>query len=187
MILFWIWALAFDGKGVPGTTAEAFAALYERFLPKVFRFVNYRIADTDTAENLTSLVFEKALTKFDTYKSDKAAFSTWVFSIARNVVTDHFRDRGKMQTVGLKHAESVSDGRLSPDEHLVRTEELQKLMGSIASLSGQEKDIIALKFGGELTNRQIARNTGLSETNVGTIIYRAVRKLRSSFMESRHG
>ena len=84
--------LFFSLPGEAGQTiAEIFARLYAEYLPKVYRFVRYRIEDEATAEDLTSVVFEKALVKFHAYESQRASFSTWVFTIARNTVIDHFR------------------------------------------------------------------------------------------------
>ena len=68
------------------STADAFTEFYRVYLPKVFRYISYKIADTHLAEDLTSAVFEKALTKFKSYDENKAAFSTWIFRIARNTL-----------------------------------------------------------------------------------------------------
>lgn len=163
------------------TTAEIFAELYEEFLPKVFRYVSCRVADTHVAEDLTSVIFEKALTKFKSYSSEKAAFSTWVFSIARNTVIDHYRVGHKERFVQLDDAPDVPNGKASPEQQAIAAEETQNLQSHIARLSPQEQEIISLKFGAEMNNRQIAAMTGLGESNVGTIVYRAVRKLRDNF------
>lgn len=166
---------------------ETFAELYEEYLPKVFRYVQYRVSNIELTEDLTSTVFEKALTNFSRYSKDRAKFSTWLFSIARNVVIDHYRVQGRRGTVSLEEAADISSDGLSPDEELDRKEELTKLRVSLSGLSSEEQEIISLKFGSELNNRQIARMLGLSESNVGTKLYRAVRKLRDSFQESRNG
>jgi RNA polymerase sigma factor (sigma-70 family) len=163
------------------SAAAIFATLYEEFLPKVYRYISYKVADRNLAEDLTSLVFEKALTKYESYSSEKARFSTWVFSIARNTVIDHFRVSSKKQNVPLETALSIPDGGPSPDDELVRGEENRRLQKCVSKLSHQEQEIISLKFGAELTNREIARTTGLSESNVGTILFRTVRKLRDEF------
>ncbi len=163
------------------SSREIFAELYEEYLPKVFRYVRYRINEHQVAEDLTSTVFERALTNFDKYSSDKASFSTWVFSIARNVVIDHYRVRGRRRTISLDDAPEIASGELPPVDRLEQKEERQKLWENLSRLSPEEREIIALKFGSELNNRQIARTLGLSESNVGTKLYRAVRKLRDSF------
>ncbi len=168
------------------TAAETFAALYEQFLPKVFRFVNYRVTDIHMAEDLTSLVFEKALTKFSSYNPEKAAFSTWIFSIARNTMIDHFRTSRKDQTVQLDDACWVTDGKATPEEEAIRAEERRRLEFCISKLGKNEQEIVSFKFGAEMNNRQISGMLGLSESNVGTIIYRAVRKL-ADCVKGQHG
>ena len=169
---------------IGSSAAETFAGLYEQYLPKVYRYVSYRITDTHTAEDLTSAVFEKALTKFNSYKADKAAFSTWIFTIARNTLTDHFRANQSHKTVLLEDpAAAAAESNNRPEEESEKEEELQALRTCVARLSKSEQEIISLKFGAEMTNRQIASMLSLSESNIGIIVYRAVRKLRDSFRE----
>lgn len=164
-----------------GTGAgEVFAELYVEYLPKVYRFISYRITDSQLAEDLTSIVFEKALTKFKSYSSDKAKFSTWIFTIARNTLIDHYRVNKREQTVKLEDAVNLVSPD-SPEDESDRTEEMALLKTCLAELSHSEQEIISLKFGAEMTNRQIATTLSLSESNVGIIIYRAVRKLRDGF------
>ena len=169
------------GNGNIASDRETFAELYEEYLPQVFRYMSYRLNDNSIAEDLTSSVFEKALARFTSYRADKASFSTWLFTIARNTVIDHYRTSGKKKTVPLDKAAEMAETKSSPEEEFARREERQRLKVCLAALSTQEQDIVSFKFGSELTNRQIAQMIGLSESNVGTILYRAVRKLRDCF------
>ncbi len=178
-------ALASLGNGSENTPAAAFAQLYEEFMPKVFRYVNYKVTNRSTAEDLTSTVFEKALTSFTRYSRDKAAFSTWIFTIARNTVIDFFRTNRNAQSLEAENAPDVPDGHDSPEEDAIKQEELRRLRHCMELLSRPEKEIISLKFAGEITNRAIARQISLSESNVAVIIFRAVRKLRECVEGSR--
>ena len=166
---------------------ETFAELYEEYLDKVFRYIQYGVNNMQLAEDLTSAVFEKVLVNFSKYSSDKASFSTWIFSIARNVVIDYYRVNGKRQAVSLEEATERPSGDLSPEEELLKREELKRLQVCLAELSQEEQEIIRLKFGAELNNRQIAKMLGLSESNVGTKLYRGVKKLRDGFQEAEDG
>ncbi len=164
---------------------ETFAGLYEEYLPKVFRYVRYRVNDLQVAEDLTSTTFEKAVVNFERYSADRAAFSTWIFTIARNVMIDHFRAGGRRPTVSLEAAEiEVVSSDPLPEETAIRSEERQQVKALVAQLPAEDQEIISLKFGSGLNNRQIAKALGLSESNVGTRLYRAVRKLRDSFPEA---
>jgi RNA polymerase sigma factor (sigma-70 family) len=185
--LLTILTLAEIVEKIGSSAAESFAAFYEKYLPKVYRYINYRITDVQTAEDLTSAVFEKALNKFNSYDSRKAGFSTWVFTIARNTLTDHFRSSRQSRTVGLEAVADSPSPQLSPEDEADRAEEISILNSCLAKLSAPEKEIISLKFGAEMTNRQIAGILSLSESNVGVILYRAVRKLRDDFRGRRDG
>ena len=163
--------------------AETFTELYERYLPKVFRYISYRVGDMDLAEDLTSVVFEKALTKIDSYRSNKASFSTWLMTVARNTIIDHYRVKSRKLTISIEETLEVASEEASPEEEVIRKEELQRLDTYLKGLSQQEREIISLKFGAELTNRRIAEILSLSESNIGTILYRAICKLRDKFKE----
>jgi RNA polymerase sigma factor (sigma-70 family) len=171
-----------DGA-ISGSVAEVFGRLYEQYLSGVFQYVNYRVADKTTAEDLTSDIFSKALTNFAKYDSRKGSFSTWIFSIARNTVIDYYRKRSKEQKLQKRETDSKDMVfSLSPEEEASRSEEIRKLHDCLSLLSPNEQELVSLKFSSEMTNREISRITGLSESNVGTIICRAVRKLRDSFL-----
>jgi len=176
---------AYKDKG-DRTSAEVFVELYEEYMPKVFQYMRYRVDDLGLAEDLTSAVFEKALTRLGSYRSDKASFSTWLFSIAHNTVIDHYRVSNKKQTVPLEKA-AVMSSSSSPYEEINKKEERRQLQLCLAGLSQQEQEIISFKFGTELNNRQIAKILSLSESNVGTILYRTVRKLRDCFKGWQNG
>jgi RNA polymerase sigma-70 factor (ECF subfamily) len=163
--------------------AAAFSAFYEDYMPRVFGYINYRVNDRQTAEDLTSAVFEKALGAFKSYDSQKAAMSTWVFAIARNTLIDHYRAASSHQNVAIDETMDFVDEGCDPEKDLLKSDEARSLRKLIAGLSENERGIIALKFGAGLTNREIARTTGLSESNVGVMLFRTVRKLRDMYGE----
>ena len=166
------------------SAAEALGELYELNMPKVFRYISYRVGDTYLAQDLTSTVFEKALKGFGSYRSDKASSSTWLITVARNTVIDYYRSMdGKQQVVALDQVSEMASSRPSPEDEAIRNDELRRLYVCLAGLSQDEREIISLKFGAEFTNRQIAQMLGFSESKVGTRLYRAVLKLRDKFEE----
>jgi len=166
---------------------EVFAGLYEQYMPGVYRYINYRLGNIHLAEDLTSAVFEKALAGFNRYQSDKASFFTWLMSIARHMVIDHYRKMARRKNMPLEEASEMSSDNASPEQEALKREELQRLRFCLAGLSQREQEIISCKFGAEMTNRQIAGILSLSESNVGTALYRAVRRLRDCFREWQNG
>jgi len=169
------------------SAGENFAELYEEYLPRVFRYIHYKVNNKQVAEDLTSTAFEKALTNFSKFSKDKASFSTWIFSISRNTVIDYYRAKGRKQTVSLDETAQVESKDATPEEELLKKEERQRLQMCLQQLPQDEQEIIHLKFGAELNNRQIAKTLGLSESNVGTRLYRIIRKLRDGFQELENG
>jgi len=162
---------------------ETFTELYEHYMPKVFRYISYQVGNMDLAEDLTSAVFEKTLTKLNSYRSNKASFSTWLMTVARNTVIDHYRVKSRKITISIEETFDIASKEISPEEKVIKKEELKSLDTYLRELSQQEWEIISLKFGAELNNREIAKMLGLSESNVGTKLYRTIRKLRDKFKE----
>ncbi len=168
----WAWA-------VPARD-EDWDALYEVELPRVYNFFRFRVGDGPVAEDLTSITFEKAWLARHRYRRDLAAFTTWLFAIARNVAVDHFRQR--RPHLPLEAAEGEPGGA-TPDELAERRLDLERLGRLLATLPERERELLSLKYGAGLTNRAIARMTGLSESNVGTIMHRTVATLRAAWPE----
>jgi RNA polymerase sigma-70 factor, ECF subfamily len=155
--------------------AEDWDALYAEQLPRIYNFFRYRVGDGPEAEDLTSTTFEKAWRARHRYRRDLGAFTTWLFTIARNVATDHFRGRRPHEP--LEAARHVPDGR-TPEELAIERSDAGQLVVLLAGLPDRERELIALKYGADLTNGAIARLTGLTESNVGTILHRTVKVLR---------
>ncbi len=148
---------------------------YREYLPRVYNFFRYRVGDQSFAEDLTADVFEKAWRGRARFRRDLGAFSTWLFTIVRNTATDHFRRNGRdtrLEAVGeLQDPASLED--TAQREH-----DFARLNSLLSQLPERERELIALKYGAELTNREIAQLMHLSESNVGTILHRTVEKLR---------
>ena len=159
---------------------EDWDALYADQLPRVLNFLRYRIGNAAVAEDLTSHTFEKAWVARHRYRRDLAKFSTWLLVIARNVANDYFRRQRDM--VPLEAAESVATSQ-TPEAVAERRADGEQLAVLLARLPERERELVALKYGSELNNRQIARITGLSESNVGTILHRTIQVLRTGWTE----
>jgi RNA polymerase sigma factor (sigma-70 family) len=166
---------------------NSFARLYDDHLTSVFRYVQYRLGDRTEAADVTATVFEKALAAFHNYRSEKSAPQTWLIAIARNTVTDHLRRSKRRSEVPLDNAANMVSTGMSPEEFAENNEEREVLRACYSVLPQRDQDIVSLKFGAEITNRRIATVTGLSENNVGAILFRAIHKLRQCFQEWLNG
>jgi RNA polymerase sigma-70 factor, ECF subfamily len=153
-------------------------AIYAEQLPRVYNFFRYRIGDRPEVEDLTSLTFEKAWRARHRYRRDIAGFTTWLLTIARNVATDHYR--AARHHAPLEDAADRTTG-VTPEDEVTRRSDIGRLGALMATLPDRDRELLSLKFGAEMTNRAIARITGLTESNVGTILHRAVEKLRTDW------
>jgi RNA polymerase sigma-70 factor (ECF subfamily) len=153
--------------------------VYREELPRVYSFFRYRVRGRALAEDLTSTTFEKAWRARHRYRRDRASVGTWLLAIARNVAIDHFR-RSRPEV-------PLEDGAVrdttTPESEAVRRADERRLGALLASLPARERELVALKYGAGATNRAIAKTTGLSESNVGTILHRTVGALRAAWDE----
>jgi RNA polymerase sigma-70 factor (ECF subfamily) len=150
-------------------------AVFTEQLPRVYNFFRYRLGDDTHAEDLTARTFEKAWSARTRYRRDLAGFSTWLLAIARNVATDHLRMQ--RQHLPLDAADEVA-ALGTPHDAVAKDSDLARLGTLLKLLPQREQELVALKYGAEITNRAIAELTGLSESNVGTILHRVVQTLR---------
>jgi len=161
----------------------AFATLFDRYFPLIHKYVLYRVGDVNTADDLTSEVFEALMTALPRYKPDKAPFGAWLFGIARHAVNDHHRNQKNKREVHSEVMDQLIANDPLPEEASLSLEADHRLLTALKQLTNREKDIIALKFAANLTNRQIAKLTTLGESNVGVILYRSMQQLRQLLNE----
>jgi RNA polymerase sigma factor (sigma-70 family) len=164
---------------------QVLEALYREFFPKVFNYVCYRVSNETVAQDITADVFEKAVRKLASLRSLDSA-GPWLFRIAKNSITDYYRRVGSSRHTSLEELPGAvlptrkSD---SPEMQVIQQETFTRLQKHLRSLSNREQEIIALKFAAGLNNRQIAPIVGESAGNVGTILYRAMCKLREAMVD----
>lgn len=161
----------------------AFAALYDYYFPRVYNYIRYRIQDAQATDDLTAEVFERLLRNLGKYRSERAPFSAWVFAIARHAVSDYLRTQRYKGWLSLDFLHDQPAEAATPEDHAAEQDIQHRLLAALQELDERERDLIALKFTGGLTNRQIAAMTGLRESNVGVILYRATRKLKVMLTE----
>lgn len=162
---------------------------FERYYPSIFRYFRYRGADVDTANDLASSTFERALRALHHYDPRKGQVQTWLFAIARNVAINHWKSEAIRFSVPLDDELSELDDPPLEDAMIV-LESKEQMLTALQLLDSRAREIIALKFGGPLTNRQIAELADLTEQNVAVILYRSLLRLKqllSVQAEARHG
>jgi RNA polymerase sigma-70 factor (ECF subfamily) len=172
-----------DSPNEAARRLDQFAEKYQQFFPRVFAYVYGRVYNVHQAEDLVSEVFERAFLKMSSLRNDEA-FATWLFTIARNLVTSQARKRGRESIVDPDILKSVVATSISVENEVLVREEVAAVVECLKKFPQREQDIVSLKFDAELTNGQIARVMGLSEANVRVILFRTLRKLREMLKSS---
>jgi RNA polymerase sigma-70 factor, ECF subfamily len=158
-------------------TAESFEVLYRTTFPRVYAYVASLLRDRGAAEDVTAQAFERAYRKRARFSARRGSPEAWVFGIARNAALDELRRRRRSAALVAEPGDVWSPG---PDEQAERAFRRDEVRAALASLDGRDRDLLALKFAGGLSNAEIAGVLRISESNVGTRLHRAVEKLRKA-------
>lgn len=169
-------------KGGARAAEVDWAGVYAEQLPRVYNYFRFKVGHGPLAEDLTAQTFEQAWRGRAQYRHDRGAFSTWLFTIARNLAVSHYRRRSLQQEIPLDHR-IARPHETTLEDAFQRRADLARLRLLLGELPGRERELIELKYGAGLTNRAIASLTGLSESNVGTTLHRIVRRLRVAWQE----
>jgi len=157
--------------------ARDFSAVYDEHVWQVYGFFAYRMRSRADAEDLTQQTFERALKAWSRYDPAKAGVATWLLAIARNLLIDHARADRSSRRQPLDDLDSGHDALTAKtDEPDLGLE--PDLERALASLGAREREIIALRFGGELSGPEIAELMDLTLANVQQILSRSLRRMR---------
>jgi RNA polymerase sigma-70 factor (ECF subfamily) len=155
-----------------------FQRVYEEQVWTVYGFLAYRIHDQAAAEDLTQATFEHALRAWGRFDARKGSHRTWLLTIARNLLIDHHR-RDRSSRIEIE--EGMLPAVAGPEDRPTATHEIAD---ALSQLGDRDREVIALRFGGDLTGPEIAAVLGLTLANVQQILSRSLRKLRSILDET---
>jgi RNA polymerase sigma-70 factor (ECF subfamily) len=157
---------------------SAFAALYRRYVDRIYRYIYSRVGRKADAEDLTARIFTEALEGLDSYR-EQGEFSAWLFTIAHRRVVDHYRRRRPTQP--LDAAPEIEGDRPSPLALVVHEERLEHLAELVKGLDEEKQELLRLRFAGELTYREIGEIVERSEGAVKMAIHRLLRQLEEAW------
>ncbi len=164
---------ASPGRGA--LDSAAFEALFRASAADVHGYLISLLGDRSAAEDVTALAFERLYRSRSRLDHRRGTPRAWLFSIARNAALDELRQRRRRSRYDL--GEDPPDDRVSPDP-LEDVERRASVGDALASLPLRERELVLLKFHGQLSNGELARALGISESNVGTRLHRALTRLR---------
>ncbi len=154
---------------------DAFDALYRSARDDVYAYVATLLRDRAAAEDVTALAFERAFRRRRTFDRRRGEARAWLFGIARNAALDELRRRRRVASL-------VTEPEADPvaEDDFENTLRRAAVRDALARLNGRERELVALKFHGGLSNRELAQVLGISESNAGTMLHRAIEKLRKA-------
>ncbi len=155
---------------------NAFARLYDAYLTRIYRYVYFRVTDEQTAEDVTSQVFLKAWESLERCQIGKSPFVAWLYRIAHNAVIDHYRTR--KSTIGLEEVSLVHTGASEDlDDEIDKQFETRDLRLALQQLTGEQQQVLILKFISGLSTPEIARQMGKRPGAVRALQMRALQSL----------
>jgi RNA polymerase sigma-70 factor (ECF subfamily) len=155
--------------------SEAFAQLYDAYLERVYRYIYFRVSDDTVTEDLTSQVFLKAWEHLDRYKITGSPYIAWLYTIARNLVIDHYRT--KKESLPLDDLVPLASEDQSPVEEVEVRFSLQAMRDSLHSLTDDQQQVLILKFIAGLPNENIAKMMNKKEGAIRALQMRALQTL----------
>ncbi len=169
--------LVATAEDAPREADVAFDALYRESRDDVYAYVAGLLRDGPAAEEVTAATFERGYRKRKRFDPSKGEPRAWLFGIARNAALDELRRRGRQVELA---AEPADLAQAPTHESAEEAERRLALAAGLATLAPPERELIALKFFAGLANSEIAAVIGVSESNAGTKLHRAVTKLREA-------
>lgn len=159
-----------------------FAEWYEAHRGVIYRYVRFRVATREAAEDVTSDVFLKALRFLGRYDPKRAPARAWLLHIARNAVADHLRvlRRRRSLHVSLDRVPDLVIDTPSPEERILSEERMQKLLNCNRTLRAADQEILSLRYGAELSNHEIAETLGITDNAAAVRVHRALSRLKAA-------
>ncbi len=154
----------------------ALTQIYEENFDRIYRYIALKIGDRTEAEDLTQQVFLKAMQSISSYKWKGMPFSAWLYRIAHNQIVDHIRKRSRKPTVSLD--DNDPPGIDDPEKATERKMQMEELAAAAMKLTPSQREVISLRFAGQLSIAEVARTMGKSEGAIKALQHSAVAALR---------
>lgn len=158
--------------------AQAFAALYDRYFERVYRYVYYRVRQEAEAEDVTSEVFFRALRAMPRYEP-RQPFLAWLYRIARNAIIDKVRaTRPRLSFEDALAHPDAADHVVDPDLIVLATDRRARLRNALANLTAEQQEVVILRFVEGLSAEETGRIMGKRAGTVRGLQFRALQSLR---------
>ncbi len=158
---------------------ESFGELYDHYFPPIYRYVASRVRSAELAEDITSEVFFKALRAIGRYRPSGHPFSAWLYQIAINTITDHYRSRKRAED-SLESGPELASSAAPVDDQVAELVGLDQIWQAIESLPEQQRTAMTLKYAEDLPLAEIGRIMGKSEGAIKLLVFRGTATVRAA-------
>lgn len=155
---------------------EDFEKVFKEQFPLIYNYIFYHLGNVADAEDLTADVFVRAYEYWGSYSSEKGSRGAWMGGIARNMVKTYFGKKGTRPQITELPEFICAD--INIEENYLRKEKLLQVFKQMDALPELQRELMTMKYFMNLSNRDIAKITGMSESNVGVILHRTIKKIQ---------
>jgi len=152
---------------------------YEAHGLAIYNYFRFHVALPDVAEDLTAETFLKVVRAADRFDAGKGSSKAWIVTVARHVLGDWRRRTRLRQYIPIGALHDLEFDAPSPEERLLREEEVSRLMDALTTLGAADRELIGLRYGSGLETAEMATLLGISEGSVRTRLWRALKRLRT--------
>lgn len=158
---------------------DDFEKLYNEYFPKIYNYIFYRLMSREDTEELVSEVFIKVATNLERFDSEKAQFKTWIYRIAQNTLIDFYRTRKPEASLDDENVDWEPSVDFEAQLESITSPKRRAIYQALTKLKERERMIIYYRFFEGYTNREIAKLLRMNESTVGTVLNRALKKLKT--------
>ncbi len=158
---------------------EAFGELYQRNVDRIYNYVYYRTGNAADAEDLTARTFHQALSNLSSYTHYGLPFVAWLYRIAHNLVANYHRSHSRWRMTSLDDLEVMGRPAESPERAAEVNERAQALWSAIRRQPEERQRLLVLKFADRLSNEEIGREMGRTESSIKSLYFRTLRALKA--------
>jgi RNA polymerase sigma-70 factor, ECF subfamily len=159
--------------------SEAFGELYERNVDRIYSYVYYRVGNEADTEDLVARTFYQALANLEHYSDRGVPFVAWLYRIAHNLVANHHRSRKRWKLASLDDLELTSRPSDGPERSAETTEKRRALWAAIQRQPEERQRLLILKFADRLSNDEIGKVMGRTESSIKSLYHRTLKSLRA--------
>ena len=155
---------------------KEFSKIYDKYIKKIYRFIFLKVNSEDIAQDLCSDTFLKGWESFKTQKIDNP--QAFLYKIARNLVIDYYREKGRTQVVSAEYA-SIVDPRKDIEQEAMLKSDIDQVKAVLTNLKGDYQNVIIWRYLDELSIQKIAKMLNKSEDNTRVMLHRALKALKN--------